>query len=39
MGEKLLLLPREILQSAGRAEPQNLYQLKMYWEGLVLQGC
>ena len=24
---------------AGRAEPQNLYQLKMYWDGLVLQGC
>ena len=24
---------------AGRAEPQNLYQLKMYRDGLVLQGC
>ena len=39
VGEKLLLLPGEILQTAGRAEPQNLYQLKMYWDGLVLQGC
>ena len=38
VGEKLLLLPGEILQTAGRAEPQNLYQLKMYWDGLVLQG-
>ena len=35
----MLLLPGEILQTAGRAEPQNLYQLKMYWDGLVLQGC
>lgn len=39
VGEKLLLLPGEILQTAGRAEPQNLYQLKMYRDGLVLQGC
>lgn len=23
---------------AGRAEPQHLYQLKMYWDGLVLEG-
>ena len=39
VGEKLLLLPGEILQTAGRAEPQNLYQLKMYRDGLELQGC
>ena len=34
-----MLLHGEILQKAGRAEPQNLYQLKMYRDGLVLQGC
>lgn len=23
---------------AGKAEPQHLYQLKMYWDGMVLEG-